>query len=318
MNHVRAGILYGALLSALATPPIHAAASYPAVPLPALESDPAGTVTPQTCTVNLIAGMVKLDLSTQTAYDVPALLLNGPFFGWLGPSEPYPDRQFPELKIAVDGRPIVPQDRFEAFAGTYNVTNLIKAAAMDPWAITRTPPLAMAPPQYAQTLHVLKNVRAIEASGDAYLAKWTVRRVIRIPLAVIPQQQVELDYMARPAVGRVTADQLDTRSREKLYCISPQDIQRIARRGASPPWLAIREYSIPTGIDGNAPTAVTLTMSTTAQGSENPPIYLFSCAPRGKAIARKSSMTHELVDVDEAGILHVLSVAQEPESQQAP
>src|ERR1700683_4189222 len=71
-------------------------------PLAGLESDPAGTVVPGSCTVSVMAHGVRVDLAAGTAADTPALLLSGPFFGWSGASDTYPDRHFPELEIRID------------------------------------------------------------------------------------------------------------------------------------------------------------------------------------------------------------------------
>src|ERR1700689_1708149 len=123
-------VLQLSLSWAAAASQLSAAESRTAVPLPGLESEPAGTVVPESCTVSVNAGSVKVDLSASTAAEMPALLLSGAFFGWNGPSLPYPDRQFPELEIRIDGVPIKPEDRFEAFVGKTNITNLIRSAEM--------------------------------------------------------------------------------------------------------------------------------------------------------------------------------------------
>jgi hypothetical protein len=306
---------------AAAATQLSAAETRTAVPLPGLESDPAGTVVPESCTVSVIAGTVKVDLSASTAVEMPALLLSGAFFGWNGPSDPYPDRHFPELEIRVDGVPIKPEDRFEAFVGKTNITNLIKLAEMDPWAVTRTPPVTQAHAKNVQVLNGLKNVGAIEQSGEGYLVKWSVRRLLRIPLRAVPVQRLELDYTARPASSLMTAEQLDTTSREKSYCISPKQLRPLMRPEEFSTWLTVNEFSISTGIDGKSPLSVILTMSPNPGGDAKPPAspntgrnarsptYLFFCGPHGKPIARKASVTRERVEVDDQGTVHVLSVA---------
>ena len=294
----------------IAAPPLYAEESGTGVPLPGLESDPTGTVVAQAATVSVNAGRVSVDLSVGTVEEKPALLLETPSFGWTGPSDPYPDRQFPELEIRIDGVPVVPDDRFQAFAGGRNITTLLELAEMDPWAVTRTPPVTAAGSKNPQVLKGLANMGAIEKSGDDYRAKWTARRILRIPLKAVGGQEVELNYRARPASSLMTAEQLDTTSREKRYCISPQQLRRASHSGAATAWLAVSELAIPTGIDGKPPTSAALTISQGAGGAANPPVYYFLCGPHGKSIAKKGSVTHERAEVDDTGVLYVLSVAE--------
>jgi hypothetical protein len=302
------------VLGTASVSPLRAEESRPGVPLPGLESDPAGTVVPRSCTVSVMARNVRVDLSAGTTADTPALLLSGPFFGWNGASDPYPDRHFPELEIRIDAAPVTPEDRFEAFVGKTNVTNLIKWAEMDPWAISRTPPLTSAHPKNAQVLNGLKNVNAIEPSGDGYLAHWTARRLIRIPLKAVPVQRVELSYTLRPATSLMTADQLDTTSREKSFCITPDQLKRLARSGSPAATLTVNEFTMATGIDGKPPTSVILNVSQNSGGEVSGPTYLFFCGPHGKPTAKRGSVTRERIEVDDQGIVRVLSVSAAPRS----
>jgi hypothetical protein len=311
---VKAQALCLSIWWAVMAPPVCAEQSYPAVPMPGLESDPTGTVVAEVCTVSVMAGKVKVDLPASTAEKMPALLLTGTFFGWSGPSDPYPNRHFPELEIRVDGAPIEPQDRFEAFMGQTNITNLIKMAEMDPWAISRTPPMTSAYAGNVQVLNALRNVGAIAQSGDDYLAKWTARRLLRIPLTTAPSQQVELEYAARPVISILTADQIDTTSREKSYCISPKQLRPLTRSGSDPTWLTADEFSIPTGIDGKSPRSVILNMALNPAAADSPG-YIFFCGPHGKPIAKKTSVARERIETDDQAIVHVLSVTAAARSQ---
>lgn len=296
-----------AILGALLAPPIHADDSSTGVPLLGLESDPADTVFPHACSVTMTAGKVTVELTVGTGTASPALLLNGPVFGWGGASEPYPDRQFPELEIRIDGSPVTPDDGFEAFAGKTNITNFIKTAQLDPWAITRTPPVTAAHTKYPQVLKGLKNLSAIESCGDdTYLAKWTARRLISIPVKAVPDQRISLSYAARPAYSTVTSDQVVTETREKLYCISAKHLGAVLRSGSAPRPVIITEYIIATGIDGKPPTTVTLTTSMNGPGL--PRAYLFACAPQGKSIAVTSNLARQPVQVDSSARLQLLKI----------
>jgi hypothetical protein len=280
-----------------------------AVPLPGLESDPPNTVLPEDCAVSLVAGHVSVDLAVSTAADSPALLLEGAFFGWGGAGVAYPDRHFPELTIHADDAPGPPQDNFEAFMGGRNITLMLKMAGIDPWAITRTPPLTAAHADHPQMLKGLSNIGAIEKSGDDYLAKWQARRIIRIPLKVVAQQRLQLDYSARPATAVMTVSQLDTTARERSECLTPDSLRRLPHTAGGPAWLAT-EYVIPTGIDGKPPKSVTLTVTPGAGPTTPAHTYLFVCGPHGKPIAKRDKLTHERVEVDDSGTLKLLSLTE--------
>lgn len=233
------------------------------VPLPGLESDPPESVMPRLAAVTLRGDQVTLDLAVSTTANAAALLLNGPRFGWLGAAERYPDRQFPELKIRLNGAMIAPQDRFEAMVGGNNVTGLLRAAAVDPWAITRNPPVTTAPAQNPQVLNLLRNAGAIAKAGGAadddtlYTAKWVARRLIAVPVVPATDATLQLEYDARPGIRVPGTDDRMTNSFERLYCLSAKELQRLQASWDKSP-IALYEYTIATGIDGNVPDAVTL------------------------------------------------------------
>jgi hypothetical protein len=291
-------------------PALEAAESRMGVPLPGLQSDPPDTVAPEDCAVSLVDGRVSVDMSVSTVEEKPALLFEGPLFGWNGPSEPYPDRQFPELHLRVDGDPSKPTETFEVFVGKRNISMLIKMAGMDPWAITRTPPLTAAHPQHVQVLQVLNDLGAVDPSGNDFLAKWQARRILRISLKSIPAQHVQFDYTARPAMSIISAATLDSASREHRYCISPGLLRRLIHRGPDLSSLTVSEFTVPTGIDGKPPQSVTVTMSAGPGADAGPRAYWFLCGLHGKPIARRGSVNRERADVDDSGAVHVLRVVE--------
>jgi hypothetical protein len=298
-----------ALVWVLFATPITAEVLVQAAPLPGLESDPPGTVVPQVCSVNVAAGRITVEMSVTTDAEMPALLLNGPFFGGAGEADPYPDRHFPELEIRIDGAGATPNDRFEAFAGKTNVTNLIRAAQMDPWAVARTPPQTSAHPQNPQVLNVLRNAGAIEPVDDGYVAKWQVRRVLRIPLHAVPEQRVELRYSARPARSRWNLEQLLIPARESEYCVSPNQLRGMLRGGRGMQGLEVTEYSIATTIDDHSPSTVTITLS---EDTHYPRAAFFLCGPHRKSIAKAGAVTRQPALPDEHGTLRVLTVVESP------
>jgi hypothetical protein len=307
---VKAVVLYWlALWDVFIALPLHAEQSVQEVAMPGLESDPAGTVISESCAVRVTGNDVAVDMTVKTDSRTPALLINGPQFGWTGATEPYSDRHFPELRIRVDGEFVTPDDRFEAFVGRTNITNLLRAAQMDPWAITRTPPVTSAYPKNTQVLNALKNAGAIVDVGDGYRAEWTARRTLRIALKAAPDHRVELRYTARAAQKLLTSDQLFTASRERTYCISSQELGHFLHPGSVSALLTVGEYTIPTGIDEKPPSSVTFTMQPSAGNVATPKSYVFLCGPHSKPVARGGTLIREPAQVDDQGMLHVLTVA---------
>lgn len=301
---VCAPVLWAALMAPLAADETHEAVS-----LPGLQSDPAGTVEPDACTVSVVGNQVTLGLSLKASGDAPALLLEGAPFGWTGAAAPYSDRQFPELLIRLDGASITLEDRLEAFAGKANITDPLDLAQMDPWAITRSPPLTSAHPQNPQVLNVLKKLGAIEPSGDEYLAKWNARRIVRVPLKSAREQRIELQYTARPAAALVAVDRLDSPSRERTYCVSGKQLDRLAHGEAPGALLSVEEFVLPAGIDGYPPQSVTLSLSTGVGGGKSPFARVFFCGPHGKSIAKTGELTRVPAQTDERGVLRLLRIS---------
>ena len=277
-----------------------------AIPLPAPQSDPPETVRADSCAIVLTGDHVSMEMSVTPTGDTPALLLGGSRFGWT-PDARYPNPHFPELQIRIDGVPHPTQDRYEAFVGGRNITTMLRLTGMDPLAVTRTPPLTSGDSHNAPQLKALVNVGAVQKSGDDYLAKWQVRRIVRIPLEPAPLHRVTLEYEALPAVSAVNRDELDTVSREMSYCLSAAQLRHLPHLRPGYGWQAT-EYTLPTGIDRKAVKPVTLTLSSGA--GDMPREYVFFCGSHDKPTLARGGMTHGIAAVDELGNLHVLRVAE--------
>jgi hypothetical protein len=277
------------------------------VPLPGLQSDPPNTVFPEECAVSVVAGHVSMVMSVSTGEDQPALLFQGPLFGWNGPSDPYPDRNFPELQFRIDGEAAKSDEYYEAFVGKRNISVYLKMAGMDPWAITRTPPLTAAHTKHVQLPKMLAAMGAVEESGDEYLAKWQARRMLRIPLKAAAVQHVQIDYTARPATAVDSAEQLDSEPRDKSYCLAPAQLRRLVSRRADSRFM-VSEFTLPTGIDGKPARSVTLTISAGPGAAGGPRAYFLLCGLHGKLISKRGALDRERAEVDEHGALHVLRV----------
>ncbi|MGO9513671.1 MAG: DUF4424 family protein [Steroidobacteraceae bacterium] len=299
-----------ALLAAIAGTS-RAAGSSTGAPLPGLTSDEGSKVAAESCWVTLSGENVSVELSVYSVSNQPALLIEGPLFGPQGESEAYPDRHFPELEVRIDGAPVTPEDRFEAFMGKSDITSAIRDAGMDPWAIARNPPVTPVRPD-ARALKALERMHAVQHSGEEYLANWTARRVLRIPFKASANQRIELRYRARPAFVELPSHQLLSDGREAAYCVSPTKANAMLHAGSSPRLVhvAVAEYSIATGIDGRPAATVLLTKSANAGSAAASRVFTFACGPHGKPIAVAGNLTRRPVQVDQAGNLRILEVTE--------
>jgi hypothetical protein len=292
----------------------HAAGPIMGAPLPGLVSDEGSIVAPQSCRVTLSGEHVSVDLSIHADSPQAALLIEGPLFGSQDENKPYPDRHFPELEIHIDGAAVAPEDRFSAFMGKTDITGAIRDAGMNPWAIALDPPVTPVRPE-SRVLKALERLRAVQRAGDEYLAKWTARRLLRIPLQDSANQRIELRYLARPASSELQSDQLLTSERQAVYCVSPARANAMLHTGSSPRLVHVTEYSIATGIDGRPAPSVMLTKSTAAgsaaAGSAAASrVFTFACGPHGKPIAVTGNLTRRPVQVDQAANLRILEVTE--------
>jgi hypothetical protein len=278
-------------------------------PLPGLKSDEGSKVAAESCRVTLSGENASVELSMHVDSTQAALLIEGPLFGWQGESAAYPDLHFPELEIRIDGTPVTPEDRFEAFMGKFDISSTIRDAGMDPWAIAHNPPVTPVRPD-SRLLNVLEKMRAVQRAGEDYLAKWTARRVLRIPLGASANQRIELRYLARPASSQLHSNQLLTSEREAAYCVSSSKADAVLHSGSTPHLVRVAEYSIATGIDSRPAPAVLLTKSANAGGAAASRVVTFACGPHGKPIAVAGNLTRRPVQVDQAGNLRILEVAE--------
>jgi hypothetical protein len=309
---IRRGVCLFALW-VIAAPLTQADDSSAGVPLPGLRSEPAGSTSAKSSSISLAASKVTVAIGVRTkAATSAALKLIGPQFGWMGESEPYPDRQFPELEVLVDGSPIRPDEHFEAYIGATNITKLILSADMDPWAIAATPPYVSASSADPSAVRRLAQLRAIEKSDSAYVARWVARRMLRIPLEPAADQLVLLKYTARPAYALLRSDQIFTTSREAEYCFTAQQLSGLLGSASASRFFAVAEYAIPSGIDGMPPHAVTLSFAPRADAGASRPVLTVMCAADGSSIAISGNLIDRPSRIDRHGVLHVMTIGDSP------
>ncbi len=210
-----------------------------------------------------------------------------PRFGWLGESEPYPERQFPELRILKDGAPAKIEDTFAAFIGTSNITGAITQAGLDPFAIAQTPPFVTPKAGAAQAVATLERLGAIEKSGADYIAKWTVTRKLTVALSA-GMSTLTLIYKARPAYGLHRFDRIEQPAYLAPYCLSPQDLVAALGRVPASQMFAVQEYAIPLSIDNKPPLSVSIEID--APDKNVSATYAF-CGADGKPVIGKSGST---------------------------
>ena len=267
-------------------------------------------------------GRITLDLVITVA-EATTLVLNGPQFGRLGPGERYPDRQFPELEFRLNGDVMTPRDRFEAMAGGNNITNLLRDAKMDPWAITRDPPVTTAHPRNPQVLNVLRNLGAVadvngsavtgagplDEAGHGYEAKWVARRMLAIPLAAVADATLRLEYSARPGSAVLADDDPATTTLESTYCVSTTALRRLRSR-SSKIAVSIREYEIVTGIDGKAPASLTFSWRASQADRQTARSSVFWCGPGGRSMSGRGIIDRQRASANASGTLRVLTLVR--------
>jgi hypothetical protein len=119
----------------------------------------------------------------------------------MGESEPYPDRQFPELQILLDGTQAPMENAVAAFVGSADVREAIHEAPVDPFIVSDTPPVVSLAPGAA--LERLERLGAVKKLGGDYLANWTAQRSVRV--LVPATRRFRLTKSTGPATWRCIA-----------------------------------------------------------------------------------------------------------------
>ncbi len=169
------------------------------------------------------------------------LSLTTPRFGWLGEGEPYPDRQFPELTVRLDGKPVAPAAGFRAFAGAREITELLSADHLDPFAITLTPPYLEPLDPSAPALDALAAAGAVSRRDGKTLAAWTVERTLTVSVPGGPAVVLATSWQARPAYDYLPADRTQAGPRLAPYCLNATSLAEALGQPNDPGALVGRE-----------------------------------------------------------------------------
>lgn len=278
------------------------------VTLQGLRSDPAGSVTASATSVVLRNGNVQVTLTvTVRRGQGGAVLIEMPRFGWLGESETYPDRQFPELQILANGISAKIENRFAAFVGSSDVTEAILKAGVKPFAIADTPPFVAPGPGGKPAFEMLERLGAIEKSGSDYLAKWTAQRKVRVALSP-GLGTLTLNYKARPGYELRRWDQISKSSNLAEYCASSSDLIKLFGRVATGMFVA-SDYAIPVTIDDRALTSVDIAVELPSKEDQPRSVMAF-CGADGKAVISQATPIKATARMGAKGTVRLLSIAR--------
>jgi len=263
-------------------------------------AEPGGSVTLASSRIVLDGDRVSVALGV-TARSGATIRLDLPRFGWLGEAEPYPDRQFPEMAVEVDGRPAAVRNTvFAGFRGQ-DITAALRDAGLDPFAIAETPPFVSPSPVSAMPVR-RRAFEGLVASGavtkapEGFLAGWTASRTVRVTPGA-GRHVVTFRYAARPAFALTTV--ADAAIRWADYCITPTEAGRLAeRRGV----LVFREYSVPSGLDGIRPPKQILRVAKAADTAT------IVCDARGTALIDPAGDAPVRSGPD--GVVHILRIGR--------
>lgn len=254
--------------------------------------------------VRMEGGEVTVSLTAQPTLPAPAqLLVQGPLFGWLGDSESYPDRHFPELRVLNAGQPVLVTESVKAVAGpsAVDVAKLLQQASISPWLIADMPPFVPTEHIAADLLAQLVRAGALGTSDSDYLAQWRAQRTLGVALP--PGQTLDIRYRLRPGYVLMTQPALSKATVRQRYCLADAPLRALGTQfGRSAQFLAKR-YEIAVGAQDRTPPPVRLSVV------PQPGVALVAACVRGNA---RPSGVGGWADVevvpDRRAVLHVLTL----------
>ena len=279
------------------------------VMLPGLHSEPAGSVTATAASLILRARNIEVTLAvTVQSGQGASVTIETPRFGWLGEAEPYPDRQFPELGILVGGVPATLEYHFTASVGTTDVTQEIRAAGVDPFVISDSPPFVMPGAGAASAFARLESLGAVEKSDDSYLAKWTAQREIKVALGPGSSENLALTYKARPGYALRQFDEVSAPTHLAGYCLAVPKLRQLLGYPAATHTFVVWDYAIPVGIDDRPLTTVAVEIGAPSK-DEQPRSLVAFCGADGKGVTGQGATVKAPARTDPKGVIHILSIS---------
>jgi len=280
--------------------------------LPDMQSSPTGSVRVIAARVVLRADNIAVSVMTNVSPGgLGRIVIHGPRFGWLGDSEPYPERQFPELQASVDGTPVTVISGFSAFVGSTDISATLRDAQLDPFVIAQTPPFVSAVAGHEIAFNKLVELGAIQKSDDGTLAKWDVARDIGVTLGRDGQHTLALTYTARPAYALIPFHQLATTVPLASYCLSKANLARLLGRSATDLSFVIRQYAVPVGVDDKPVAKVQVSVMASGKSEPQQTLVAF-CGSNGRAMIGRGSDV-SAAQTDSMGRLHILTIRGNPD-----
>lgn len=278
------------------------------VMLPRLHVRPANSVTMTSAVVRIDGTQVALAL-TLTVHRESSITVWTPRFAWLGESNPYPDRQFPELRIMLNGTPAPVHERFRVFAGAVDISALVRAAGLDPFAIAETPPFVSLPADKSSEARQLARIGAISASPDGMLAHWSAQRRLAVSLKPGAAQRLTLRYAARPGYRLAPFDAVQTEA-ANAACLDGASLAALL--GAPGPGTLFRSYvyAIAVGLKGHMPSRVEVSFQAGVHAHASS-IVAF-CGSEGKPIVGLHDAAEGQARPDRHGIVHIVEITSLP------
>jgi hypothetical protein len=273
------------------------------VPLPGLVSVPAHGAAVKESDLELRGDDVSLRLVIQQTGRDATLLIRGPQFGWLGEAEPYPDRNFPELRATLNGAD-AGTSTFRAFIADLEISGDLLESGLDPFAIAATPPF-VAPPEgeARRAFDRLAAERAVELENGQYWARWTAQKLFTIPLGENISSAVLLVYRARPGFLLLGWADLERLIPLSAYCLTPSALQQeLKANGQDLPQFVARTYNISVGVDHKAPATTSARVADKNAvfcGADGGPVFGGPNQPR--AIPRANDGIVRILRIDPPG-----------------
>jgi len=178
-------------------------------------------------------------------------------FKWRGEGDPYPDRQYPELAVRVDGRTTRVRDGFKAETAKGDITGLLRAARIDPFVIADSPPIVDVDKLGRREAQALRDAGALKQDPDAGdLAMWYAQRKVGFDLPANRPAVLEVRYIARPAFSLrpATDSELDPRLRQA--CASMAGLREQAAQVLVGESVLVEEYAFDVAANAQANEAV--------------------------------------------------------------
>lgn len=288
--------------------------SSPGVPLGGLTTQPRGGAMINAAISLSPATVIVAMTVAASAKERASLTWSGQKFGWMGESEAYADRHFPELSITVDGVAATVTDQAKVFGAGRDITKLIEAARLDPWLIAETPPLLSRDFETASEKTALEATGAVKKVGDDYVANWMARRSVKVDLKPGAIQKIRLTYKPRPAYALLRASEIGSSIRRERYCLSKSELQSLsAAMPAENGMWSVLEYEIAVGINDKRPlSAGSVTLTTTGLAGLPGLARTYVCGADGNGLSEPADLAARPVRLDRRGVLRVMTVVAPP------